>query len=160
MAVTNSFPPSMCMWHLHVKWSLFLHYPESGLSPWVFQPIEYDGNDIVSVLELAFIRTERFHVLPLGALNCHIRSARYFAKQKDHLEELRNATHVLRSHLGSTQPSWTSTWLQFSSSTTTTARGTPSEVCPDELSQLTELGEVLINCGLKPSSVDYVTVDN
>lgn len=39
-------------------------------------------------------------------------------------------------------------------------RGTPSEVCPDELSQLTKLGEVVIKCGLKPLTVDYVTVDN
>lgn len=38
--------------------------------------------------------------------------------------------------------------------------GTPSEVCPDELSQLTKLGEVIIKCGLKPLTVDYVTVDN
>lgn len=69
--------------------------------PWVLQPIGYRGDDIVSVLGLVFVRTGSFHVLPLGALSCHVRSARYFARKKDYLEELRNDRHMMK------KPSWT-----------------------------------------------------
>lgn len=154
----HQFFPSFCM---HVT-------PPSkdGVSSWsdlwLLQPTEYGGNDIVSVSGLAFVRTVSFHFLPLGALSCHVRSLSYFDRKKDHSKEQKNARHVIKKPSG-TQLSWAFGGSNLSSSMTATAGKTPSEVCPDKLTQLTKLEEVIISCCLKSLSigvVGYTAVDN